>query len=153
VLQILDSGTDLRIKSVLDATEVRMDIKYNPLMQAKVDAAKVPPFDRQLYQHVKRQNLESKWLVQCKNETCKNDISGLITSRINEVLQILDSGTDLRIKSVLDATEVRMDIKYNPLMQAKVDASTKIIQQESFVPPVEPVKPIGNTPKIKSMNF
>ena len=113
-------------------------------------AAKVPepPFDRQLYQRVKRQNLESKWLVLCKNETCKSDISALVTSRINEVLQILDAGTDLRVKSLLDTTEMRMDVKYNPLMQAKVDTSAKMIQYEP-----ESVKPVGNTRNIKIKNY
>jgi hypothetical protein len=110
-----------------------------------------PPFDRNLYQRITRQKLEAKWQPQCKNETCKTDISSLVTNRINEVLRMLDTGTDLRVKAALDNTEVQMDIKYNPLMQAKVDASSKIIRNEPVVP-VESAKPIGNKP-IKKMSL
>ncbi len=104
-----------------------------------------PPFDRALYQRVTRQKLETKWQALCKNETCKTEISSLVASRINEVLHMLDAGTDLRVKATLDKAEAQMDSKYNPLMQAKVDASAKIIRNEPITP-IEPVKPISNKP-------
>ncbi|NOT17716.1 MAG: hypothetical protein HOP20_06575 [Sulfuriferula sp.] len=82
-----------------------------------------PPFDKNKYQHLARQGLESKWLMQCKNEQCKNEVRTLINARIAEVLRISDTGTDLRIKANLDITEGRMDNQYNPQIQAKVNAS------------------------------
>lgn len=112
-----------------------------------------PAFDRNLYQHVTRQKLESKWLPQCKNESCKTDISSLATSRINEVLQLLNTGIDLRVKATLDNAEAQMDKKYNLLMQAKVDASQPKIME--YEPPKtnDPIKPISNKPVIKKPNF
>jgi hypothetical protein len=117
----------------------------------KPSPAVAAPFDSAIYQRVTRQKLEAKWLPLCKNDACKADVSGLVIKRINEVLRMQDTGTDLRIKANLDAAEAKMDALYNPQMQAKVDASTKIIRNEP-VAPIEPVKPISNKP-IKKLSL
>lgn len=118
--------------------------------------AATPPFDRPQYQHVTRQKLEAKWAPKCKNETCKTDISALITKRINEVLRLLDTGTDLRNGVILSATEAKMDISYNPLMQAKVDASSqRAVENTPVTAPAStsPVDNVKNINSIKKPNF
>lgn len=100
-----------------------------------------PPFDRARYQHMARQALETKWYGQCKKDPCRSQISALIDTRIREVLMLLDSGQDLRIKPVLDKVEGQMDMKYNPQMQDKV-AQSQLVD----IHKVEPVNVDSSTP-------
>ncbi|NOT17717.1 MAG: hypothetical protein HOP20_06580 [Sulfuriferula sp.] len=104
-------------------------------------------FNAMSYQQATRQILESKWLMQCKNEQCKNDIRVLINARIVDVLKTADAGTDLRIKANLDAVEARMDTQYNPLMQAKINAPILAAPNNLSLPyrPVNVVTPIKLT--------
>lgn len=119
-------------------------------------AAPMAPFDRQQYQRVARQNLEAKWVPQCKNEPCKSEISALVAKRINEVLRMLDTGTDLRNNGILVATEAKMDATYNPQMQARIDASVpKAVDNTPVTAPLStvPVEGVKNINSIKKRNF